>query len=46
MLYEVITYVYLDNKITIEGETSLAFSEDVGARYLAYGWHVERVEVV
>ena len=36
--------VYLDNKITIEGETELAFSEDVGARYLAYGWHVERVE--
>jgi transketolase len=39
-----LTYLYLDNKITIEGETSLAFSEDVGARYLAYGWHVERVE--
>jgi len=39
-----LNYVYLDNKITIEGETSLAFSEDVGARYLAYGWHVERVE--
>ena len=39
-----LNYVYLDNKITIEGDTSLAFSEDVGARYLAYGWHVERVE--
>ncbi len=39
-----LNYIYLDNKITIEGETSLAFSEDVGARYLAYGWHVERVE--
>ena len=39
-----LNYLYLDNKITIEGETSLAFSEDVGARYLAYGWHVERVE--
>jgi transketolase len=39
-----LNYVYLDNKITIEGETKLAFSEDVGARYLAYGWHVERVE--
>ena len=36
--------VYLDNKITIEGDTALAFTEDVGARYLAYGWHVERVE--
>ena len=39
-----LNYLYLDNKITIEGETSLAFSEDVGARYLAYGWHVQRVE--
>jgi len=39
-----LNYLYLDNKITIEGETALAFSEDVGARYLAYGWHVERVE--
>jgi transketolase len=39
-----LNYVYLDNKITIEGDTSLAFTEDVGARYLAYGWHVERVE--
>ncbi|OQY19517.1 MAG: transketolase [Desulfobacteraceae bacterium 4572_35.1] len=36
-------YLYLDNKITIEGNTSLAFSEDVAARYLAYGWHVEKV---
>ncbi len=39
-----LNYIYLDNKITIEGATSLAFSEDVGARYLAYGWHVERVD--
>jgi transketolase len=39
-----LNYIYLDNKITIEGDTALAFSEDVGARYLAYGWHVERVE--
>lgn len=39
-----LNYVYLDNKITIEGDTSLAFTEDVGARYLSYGWHVERVE--
>jgi transketolase len=34
---------YDDNRITIEGSTSLAFSEDVAARYAAYGWHVERV---
>jgi transketolase len=39
-----LNYLYLDNKITIEGDTSLAFSEDVGARYLAYGWQVLRVE--
>ena len=39
-----LNYIYLDNKITIEGRTDLAFSEDVGARYLACGWHVERVD--
>ncbi len=39
-----LVYLYLDNRITIEGETSLAFSEDVGARFLAYDWHVQRVE--
>lgn len=39
-----LNYIYLDNKITIEGSTDLAFSEDVGARYLACGWHVERVD--
>jgi transketolase len=30
---------YDDNKITIDGGTELAFSEDVAARYAAYGWH-------
>ncbi|MCK4623403.1 MAG: transketolase [Desulfuromonadales bacterium] len=39
-----LNYLYLANRITIEGDTSLAFTEDVGARYLACGWHVERVE--
>ncbi|MFK5927332.1 MAG: transketolase [Desulfuromusa sp.] len=39
-----LNYIYLDNKITIEGDTGRAFTEDVGTRYLAYGWHVERVE--
>ena len=34
---------YDDNHITIEGDTALAFSEDVGARYEAYGWHVQHV---
>jgi transketolase len=32
---------YDDNHISIEGDTRLAFSEDVGARYAAYGWHVQ-----
>jgi transketolase len=32
---------YDDNHISIEGDTDLAFSEDVGARYEAYGWHVQ-----
>ena len=36
--------LYDDNRITIEGETSLAFSEDVCARYDSYGWHTERVD--
>jgi transketolase len=36
-------YVYLDNHITIEGDTSLAFSEDVAKRFEAYGWQVVRV---
>ena len=33
---------YDDNHITIDGETALAFSEDVGKRYEAYGWFVQR----
>jgi transketolase len=35
--------VYDDNKISLAGTTSLIFTEDVGARYAAYGWHVQRV---
>lgn len=35
---------YDDNRITIEGDTSLAFSEDVGMRYEAYGWRVHRID--
>jgi transketolase len=37
-------YFWDDNKITIEGSTDLAFTEDVGARFAAYGWHTARVE--
>jgi transketolase len=36
--------LYDDNHVTIEGDTKLAFSEEVGRRFEAYGWHVERVE--
>ena len=32
---------YDDNHISIEGDTALSFSEDVGKRYEAYGWHVQ-----
>ena len=34
---------YDDNHISIEGDTALSFSEDVGARFEAYGWHVENL---
>ena len=37
-------YLYDDNKITIEGDTSLTFNEDVGERFRAYGWHVQSVD--
>lgn len=36
-------WIYDSNHITIEGSTSLAFSEETGARFLAYGWNVARV---
>ena len=36
-------WIYDSNRITIEGHTNLAFSDDVAARFLAYGWNVERV---
>jgi transketolase len=35
--------IYDDNRISIEGDTHVAFTEDVSARYRAYGWHVEEV---
>src|SRR5439155_8625020 len=37
-------FFYDDNHITIDGKTDLAFSEDVGKRYEAYGWHVQHVD--
>jgi transketolase len=36
-------WVYDNNHITIEGNTSIAFTEDVAARFLGYGWNVLRV---
>lgn len=36
-------FLYDDNKISIEGSTSIAFTEDVGKRFEAYGWQVLRV---
>ena len=38
-----LVYLYDDNRITIDGTTDLAFSEDVLARFDAYGWHTQRV---
>jgi transketolase len=36
-------WFYDSNRVTIEGHTDLAFSDDVAARFLAYGWNVQRV---
>ncbi len=36
-------WIYDNNRITIEGETSLAFSEDVATRFISCGWNVTRV---
>jgi transketolase len=38
-----ICWIYDNNHITIEGQTRIAFTEDVEARFLAYGWNVLRV---
>ncbi len=38
--------IWDDNRISIEDDTSVAFTEDVCARYAAYGWHVQRVDWV
>jgi len=37
-------WIYDDNHITIEGDTELAFSEDVATRFIGYGWNVLKVE--
>ena len=37
--------LYDDNHISIEGDTALSFSEDVLARYAAYGWNIDHVDM-
>ena len=39
-----LTLIYDDNDISIEGGTDIAFTEDVAARYAAYGWDVHRID--
>ncbi len=39
-----IVLIYDDNRITIEGETKIAFTEDVLKRHEAYGWHTQAVD--
>jgi transketolase len=39
-----LTLIYDDNDISIEGDTDVAFTEDVPARYAAYGWDVHRID--
>ncbi len=39
-----LTVFWDDNKISIDGSTDLSFTEDVAARYRAYGWHVQSVD--
>jgi len=36
-------YLYDDNRISIEGSTEIAFTEDRAKRFEAYGWHVQKV---
>jgi transketolase len=38
-----LAWIYDNNRITIEGHTELAYSEDVATRFIAYGWNVTRV---
>lgn len=42
---ENLVVIYDDNHISIEGDTEVSFSEDVLARYSAYGWNVDRVDM-
>jgi transketolase len=39
-----LVYLYDDNRISIDGSTDIAFTEDRAARFESYGWHVLKVE--
>ena len=39
-----LTCLYDDNRVTLSAGTDMTFSEDVAARFAAYGWHTQRVE--
>jgi transketolase len=39
-----LVYLYDSNSISIDGSTDLAFTDDTGARFEAYGWHVQRID--
>ncbi len=41
-----LTLIWDDNRISIEDDTNIAFTEDVAKRYEAYGWHVQTVDFV
>ena len=41
-----LVYLWDDNRITIDGGTDLAFTEDVARRFEAYGWHTDRIDDV
>jgi len=38
-----IVFLYDDNRISIDGSTDVAFTENVGARFEAYGWHIQHI---
>lgn len=37
-------YIYDDNRITIDGQTDITFTEDIPAKFKALGWHVQQVD--
>ncbi len=39
-----LTFLFDSNLVSLDGPTSMAFTEDVGLRFEAYGWHVQRVD--